>query len=69
MSNNTSKTIIEKQIYRERNREKCLEKGRRYYEKGKKGYKEMVPNRSGTEVKENSLEIDNVICLKRTSKN
>lgn len=45
MSNNTSKIIIEKQIYHERNREKCLEKGRRYYEKGKKGYKEMVPNR------------------------
>ena len=31
MLNNTPKTMTEQERYRGRNREKCLEKGRRYY--------------------------------------
>ena len=35
VSNNTSDTIIDQQRYRGRKSKKCLEKGRRYYEKNK----------------------------------
>ena len=36
MEKNTRETTTKKQRYCERNREKCIEKGRQYYEENKK---------------------------------
>ena len=42
MSNNIPVTITYQQRYREGNSKKCLEKGRRYYEKNKERLQKMA---------------------------
>lgn len=41
-ANNTPKTMTEQERYRGRNREKCLEKGRRYYAEIKERLQKMA---------------------------
>ena len=76
MLNNTPKTMTEQERYRGRNREKCLEKGRRYYAEIKERLQKICPRpiqgtiwRRKKQEKENTEKIDAIICLEKSNKN